>query len=390
MNALDVLLAALLALAVASGYRRGAILQVIAYGGLLLGLTVGALLAPRLAAALRSPPLEAFVALGALLTCAAIGEAAGWLLGSRIRARARGSRFGPLDAAGGAGITLVATLLAIWFVALNLANGPFPQVAAEVRGSALVRGLDSALPEPPSVVGEVRRFFNRFGFPEVFSGLPPAPAAPVEGPSATEARRAAALAADSTVKVVGRACEEIQEGSGIIVADRYVVTNAHVLAGVGDPQVTNPDGLTTRAVTVAFHPELDLAVLLLAEWLGPPLPLARTDVPRGAGGAVLGYPEGGPLDAEAAAVRQSIEAIGRDIYGRTDVARAAYELQTVVRPGNSGGPFVLPDGRVAGVVFAASTVDPGIGYAIRSTEILDEIAAAAGRTEPVGTGPCIR
>jgi S1-C subfamily serine protease len=273
---------------------------------------------------------------------------------------------------------------------LNLANGPFPQVAAEVRGSAIVRGLDSALPQPPSVVGEVRRFFNRFGFPEVFSGIPPAPAAPVQAPSPAEARRAAALAAPSVVKVVGRACGEIQEGSGFVVADRYVVTNAHVLAGVGDPQVSNADGASARAVTVAFDPELDLAVLLLAERLGPPLPLARTDVPRGAGGAVLGYPEGGPLDAEAAAVRQPIEAIGHDIYGRSDVERAVYELQTVVRPGNSGGPFVLPDGRVAGLVFAASSVDPGIGYAIRSTEILDEVAAAVGRTAPVGTGACIR
>jgi S1-C subfamily serine protease len=390
VNGLDVLLAVLLVAAVASGYRRGAVLQVAAYGGLLLGLAVGAMLAPRLAAPLPNPATEAFVALGTLLACAAIGEAAGWLLGSRIRARARRSRFGPLDAAGGAGVTLLAVLLAIWFIALNLANGPFPQVAAEVRGSAIVRGLDSALPEPPSVVGEVRRFFNRFGFPEVFSGIPPAPAAPVQAPSAAEARRAATLAAGSTVKIVGRACDEIQEGSGFIVADRYVVTNAHVLAGVGDPQVSNADGASTRAVTVAFDPELDLAVLLLAERLGPPLPLARTDVPRGTGGAVLGYPQGGPLDAEAAAVRQPIEAIGHDIYGRSNVERAVYELQTVVRPGNSGGPFVLPDGRVAGVVFAASSVDPGIGYALRSTEILDEVAAATGRTAPVGTGPCIR
>jgi S1-C subfamily serine protease len=390
VNGLDVLLAVLLVVAVASGYRRGAALQLAAYGGLLLGLAVGALLAPRLAAPLGNPATEALVALGTLLSAAAIGEAAGWLLGSRIRAHARRSRFGALDAAGGAGVTLLATLLAIWFVALNLANGPLPQVAAEVRGSAVVRALDAALPDPPSVLRQVRRFFNRFGFPEVFSGIPPEPAAPVEGPSAAEARRAAALAAGSTVKIVGRACDEIQEGSGFIVADRYVVTNAHVVAGVGEPQVANADGASTRAVTVAFDPDLDLAVLLLAERLGPPLALAPTDLPRGTGGAVLGYPEGGPLDAEAAAVRQPIEAIGHDIYGRSDVERAVYELQTVVRPGNSGGPFVLPDGQVAGVVFAASSVDPGVGYAIRSTEILDEVAAATRRTAPVGTGPCLR
>lgn len=390
MNGLDVLLAVLLVLAVVSGYRRGAALQVTAYGGLLLGLVAGALLAPRLAAPIPSPPTQAFVALGTLLACAALGEAAGWLLGSRVRTHARRSRFGPFDAAGGAGVTLLATLLAIWFISLNLANGPFPQVASEIRGSAIVRGLDSTLPDPPSIVSEVRRFFNRFGFPEVFAGIPPAPAAPVDAPSAAEARAAFQRAAASTVKVVGRACDQIQEGSGFVVAEGYVATNAHVLAGVRAPQVGDAEGASTSAVTVFFDPKLDLALLRLAEPLGPPLPLARTDVERGTGGAVLGYPEGGPLDAEGAAVRRSIEALGHDIYGRSDVERAVYELQTIVRPGNSGGPFVLPDGRVAGIVFAASSVDPGIGYAIRSTEILDELAAGTSRSAAVGTGPCIR
>ncbi len=390
MNGLDVILGALLAVAIASGYRRGALLQVAAYGGLLLGLGAGAVLAPRLAGPLSDPSSRAFVTLGTLLTCAAMGEAVGWLLGTRARSRARRSRFGTLDAAGGAGVTLVAALLAVWFVALNLVNGPFPRVAAEIRGSAIVRGLDSTLPNPPSVVGQVRRLLDRFGFPEVFAGIPPEPAAPVTAPSEREARRAAELAVAGTVKIVGRACDRIQEGSGFIVAERYVVTNAHVVAGVGEAEVSRADGLEIRGVVVLFDPRLDLAVLRLETPLGPPLPLARADVGRGTGGAVLGYPEGGPLDVEAAAVRVPLEALGRDIYGRTEVERAVYELQTTVRPGNSGGPFVLADGRVAGVVFAASSVDPGVGYAIRSTEILDEVAAAIPRTVAVSTGPCLR
>jgi S1-C subfamily serine protease len=67
-----------------------------------------------------------------------------------------------------------------------------------------------------------------------------------------------------------------------------------------------------------------------------------------------------------------------------------YELQTDVRPGDSGGPFVLTDGRVAGVVFAASSTDRGIGYAIVSTDVLPDVQAARGLTGPVSTGPCIR
>jgi S1-C subfamily serine protease len=65
------------------------------------------------------------------------------------------------------------------------------------------------------------------------------------------------------------------------------------------------------------------------------------------------------------------------------------ELQTLVRPGNSGGPFVLPDGRVAGVVFAASSGDDEVGYAIAAGEVGDPLRTAVGRTTPVDTGPCI-
>jgi len=104
---------------------------------------------------------------------------------------------------------------------------------------------------------------------------------------------------------------------------------------------------------------------------------------------VLGYPQGGPLDARRAAVRRTIDAIGRDIYGRGEVERLVLELQTLVRPGNSGGPFVLPDGRVGGVVFAASSGDDDVGYAIASSEVDDIVQSAIGRTSEVDTGPCI-
>ena len=395
MNGLDVVLVVVLVAAVVSGHRRGAALQLFSYSGLLLGLMAGALLAPRVATLVDGASAQAIAAVAALLVGAVAGETAGRLVGSRVRRHARGSRFRRADALGGVLVAAVATLLAIWFVALNLVNGPFPRLSSEVRDSAIVRGLGVALPDPPSVVGEVRRLFDRFGFPEVFEGIPPEPAEPVAGPARAETQDAVDLAARSTVKVIGRACEHIQEGSGFIVDDGYVVTNAHVVAGVRDLEVSDADGAGGTATTVFFDPELDLAVLrvdapLGGAPLGPALPLAPSDVERGSVGAVLGYPGGGGLTGTGAAVRQPIAALGHDIYGRADVQRDVYELQVEVRPGNSGGPFVLVDGTVAGLVFAASSVDPEIGYAIRTSELEDEIRVATSRTTPVDTGPCLR
>jgi S1-C subfamily serine protease len=389
VNALDVALIVLLILAAFAGARRGLVLQLFSYGGLLAGLTAGALLAPVLASLVSSPIAQAATAAVTLLVAAAIGDGIGWLVGSRARARARSFRFGTaVDAPAGATVSLVAVLLATWFIALNLVNGPFPSVSSEVRGSVIVRTLDRALPQPPSVLAEVRRFFNTFGFPDVFSGIPPAPAAPVRPPTQRQAHRAFEEADQSTLRIVGQACGRIQEGSGFVVADGYVLTNAHVVAGVARPQVQS-EGSSQDAVTVLFDPRIDLAVLSVANTPST-LDLDGSIVDRGTTGAVLGYPKGGPLTGQAAAVRDSYPAVGHDIYDSGSVQREIYELQTIVRPGNSGGPFVLLDGRVAGIVFAASTTDPGIGYAISSREAMPDVRSAIGRTQAVSTGPCLR
>jgi S1-C subfamily serine protease len=224
----------------------------------------------------------------------------------------------------------------------------------------------------------------------VFVGLPPAPAGPVRAPTAAEARRAFRAAEQSTVRIVGQACGEIQSGSGFVVADHYVVTNAHVVAGVEAPQVQAQGGGSEPGTTVLFDPKTDLALLYVTTPPGPPLDLDRDLVGRGTTGSVLGYPGGGGLQGDGAAVRRSIDAVGRDIYGKGTVQRQVYELQTSVIPGDSGGPFVLVDGTVAGVVFAASTTDPSLGYAIASTEVVPRLNRAVGGADAVSTGPCVR
>jgi len=209
-------------------------------------------------------------------------------------------------------------------------------------------------------------------------------------PSEAEARRAFEAAAPSTVRVVGTGCGEVLSGSGFVVSGDYVVTNAHVVAGVDAPEVQRQDGTSQPGTTVLFDPRTDLAVLHVEAAPGPPLPLLATDVDRGTGGAALGYPGGGDLTGERAAVRRPIAAVGRDIYSTREVERQVYELQARIEPGDSGGPFVLPDGSVAGVVFAASPTDPSLGYAIASTEVIPDVDRAAGRTRPVSTGGCVR
>jgi S1-C subfamily serine protease len=60
------------------------------------------------------------------------------------------------------------------------------------------------------------------------------------------------------------------------------------------------------------------------------------------------------------------------------VHRDVYSLYTTVRQGNSGGPLLTTDGRVAGVVFAKSLDDANTGYALTADEVAPDVAA--GRT----------
>jgi S1-C subfamily serine protease len=392
VNLLDVALTALIVLAAYGGYRRGALLQLLAYGGLLVGAAVGALLAPLAAHRVDAPAAQAGIAVGTLLVCAGLGDVLGWFIGGHLRARTQRTLFRVPDSMAGAIVSVAALLVFVWFVGLNLVNGPLPSLARQIRGSAIVRTLGEALPEPPSLLAEARRFLDRFGFPEVFAGLPPAPSGPVGAPTQAQAQRAFEAADQSTVRIVGEACGQIQEGSGFVVAPGYVVTNAHVVAGEREPKIQRQGAASqsNSATVVAFDPRMDLAVLYVAASPGPPLELVAGTVDRGAKGAVLGYPGGGPLTGDRAAVRDRIPAVGRDIYGQGTVDRDVYELQAVVRPGNSGGPFVLVDGRVAGVVFAASTLDENVGYAIASMEVMPVVERALGRTGSVPTGDCVR
>ena len=176
-----------------------------------------------------------------------------------------------------------------------------------------------------------------------------------------------------------------------MAAPGLVVTNAHVVAGIAAPYVIDRENhrhLGTRVVV--FDPEVDIAVLRVTNLptSAKPLALERSDEPRGTGGAVLGYPGGGPFTAGPAALLTQIEATGRDIYNQNVTTRSVYEIQADVRPGNSGGPFVTTAGQVVGVVFSASVYLQNVGFALTGHEVGPEIDRAQNSVAEVSTGAC--
>jgi S1-C subfamily serine protease len=260
-------------------------------------------------------------------------------------------------------------------------------VDSAILQSKIVSALDRVLPAPPTLFSQAQGFLSSEGFPPVFADLAPASAEPVALPSNSQLRAAVLADAASTVKVEGYGCGVLQEGSGFVAAPGLVVTNAHVVAGLPQPMVQVGSSVMSTKV-VLFNPSYDIAVLRVTGLHVPVLQLYPGTVSRGAQAAVLGYPEGGPFTVDSAGVMSLFEAEGRNIYGQGLTVRNVYEIDALVRPGNSGGPLVLPDGQVVGVVFSRSTVDANVGYALTSTGVQAQLSQAVPATNAVSTGPC--
>ena len=122
-------------------------------------------------------------------------------------------------------------LLIVWLAGGLLAIGPIPRLTEAAQTSTAIRTLNAALPPPAEIATELGSLLDESGLPEVFVGLEPLPQPPVDPPTDATARAIAELAEASTVRVSAATCGFESSGSGVVVADGYVVTNAHVVAG---------------------------------------------------------------------------------------------------------------------------------------------------------------
>jgi S1-C subfamily serine protease len=386
VNLVDLVVLAVVALAAVQGLRLGAIVQVLSFGGFWIGLYLGALLASVTVQWGHTQPTRTAFALVTLLGVATLCGVVGRIVGNLAFKRVHHGALGTVDSALGVVVAVVASLLAAWLLANTLVNSSSLSLNSSIDRSKIIRSLDNVLPAPPSVFSRVQTFLSAEGFPPVFAQLAPASAGPVSLLGSAQLDEAVARAGSSTVKIIGDGCNQIQEGSGFVVGPGVVVTNAHVVAGIAHPMVLAGANLLSTSV-MFFDPSYDLAVLRVSGLNDPALTLDPEQVSRGVEAAVLGYPGGGSFTPAPAGVMAAFEAEGRDIYGQGLTVRNVYEIQAVVRPGNSGGPLVQPDGQVIGVVFSRSTTNGDIG--LTSPGVLSRVQEAESQAKVVGTGPCV-
>jgi S1-C subfamily serine protease len=392
---LDLILIVLAAAFAVAGYRQGFIIGVLSFIGFIGGVAVGAIFAPRISRALASSlPWQAFIAILVVFGAAVLGMVVASSLGVAIRSRVRGRPATVLDSLGGAAVNVIAVLLVAWLIGSFVAYSPFPEISGQVNNSVVLKAVDRVVPHDAlSLPGfpPLRSLLTSGPYTQVFSALGAESALGVPAPDPA-VLKSAGLAGDrdSIVKIVGIApsCERRIEGSGFVISPGHVLTNAHVVAGVTQgPDVYTADNREYPATVVLYDPQIDIAVLDVPGLQAPALRFAGAAA-YGAGAIVAGYPLDQPFTAGAARLDVAESAIGPNIYQDSQVRRQIYPIRALVRPGNSGGPLLAPDGEVYGVVFAAAVSLKDTGYALTAAEVAGDAARGEHDIAPVSTEAC--
>ena len=392
---IDVILVLAISLAALGGWRRGFVTSALSAAGWLAGLVLGLWAVPRLLdlADLR-PDSEVTSALVVLLGALVLATVLAGLLsmvGVRVATALHWRPVRLIDSGLGALAMAFAAMLAGWAVLSSARPLMSDDVVQHIDASHGWRALDRTVPDSArSAVDDLNTRLESSPFPQVFEhNVPSSPAAIPDAASVTTP--AVDRARESVLKIRSSSqdCRGVAFGSGWVVSDNRVVTNAHVVAG-GERITVQPggDGRRLRATVVAFDPQLDLAILRVPDLDERPLPRAA-DLAEGAPAVAAGFPNGGDYHLSPAAVSDESVTGGRDIYDDRLVNRDIFTLSTTVIPGNSGGPLITPDGRVAGTIFAKAQANDTIGFALTDDATDSVLDRAAALREPVSTGSCL-
>ena len=386
MNVLDVAILVGVAIAAVCGYRLGFVARALSWAGLAAALVVAIRLIPDLMTALAgaTPRGRLLAVIAFVLGLGLLGQALGLAVGALAHARLSSKTVVQTgDRIAGATVGAIGAVIFLWLLLPALTSAPgWPARAAQ--GSTIASTIERVAPDPPPSLRALGRMVAEAPYPEVFSnssgpqdvGTPPQ----LVLSAAIDARVRSAV-----VRVEGQACDQIQDGTGFVVARDLIVTNAHVVAGERNTSVFLPNGDKLPARVLRFDPRRDLAVLQVERLGLSPLRLgtAGTDTV----GAVYGHPGGGPLRPTPARIAETIDASGTDIYRTTPTRRSVFVLAAELAPGDSGAPLVNQAGEVLGVAFA---IDPGAAttaYALTNDELRPVLENLPG--EAVETGSCL-
>jgi uncharacterized membrane protein required for colicin V production len=379
LNALDVVFLVVLIAAATGGWRKGIIARICTA----FGLIGGVLLAARNAAWITSvlplnsedPGVVGVVI--ALMIGAVGGRIVGTLVGHWIKRRLPTRPLQSADrlvgaVAGGAG-----ALVVVWL------SGPFLGLipgwpSTQWQGSRIASEVTTRLPAPPNPLGDARWAIGIARFPQLFATARQAAelldAAGGLAPDGVPGLPGVGLAVAPVQRIVieTTACKVNSVGSGVVMVvpaigpQALILTTAHQVAGAS--KLTVDDGRSVHVgEVVAIDVRKNLALLRVSGALiGQPAQLATQTAP----GALR-------VSGQSISIATSVNAEGRDIYGKGGVTRSVLLVRGRVDTKDIGGAVLDESGLVHGVVVGLVPDRPGSAVVLRVAELRSFLTQAA-------------
>ena len=372
------------------GLRNGFMVTLGGIAGFVVGAIAAFMAVPLVSGWVTDSGWRLTATVGAAVVLIALGHGLGTMIGRKVRHAMRIKPLHAVDRLIGGVVSVVVAALVMSMLAFSISSLGVPFVSQQLAESRVIRYIDSVTPTPvKSTMAQLRSTVIGDGIPKLIEGV--GPVTPVPVPNESTDTPALNQAADSVLKIAGTAfeCGQNQTGSGFVVSPGRVVTNAHVVAGVSQPVVEVPDGGALPGRVVYFDSQRDIAVLAVDGLQSNPLPLSA-DLAAGSPAAFAGYPHGGPFQSKPATIQGISTILVPDIYGNNPSPELVYRLAGDVQPGNSGGPLLTMQGQVAGLIFAKTTTDAALGFALTMQDLEPVAAQAPGLSDPVSAGQCTR
>jgi putative serine protease PepD len=173
-------------------------------------------------------------------------------------------------------------------------------------------------------------------------------------------------------------------GTGIVLENGYILTNAHVVANATSITVTpGGDGTARAAELVGIDAANDVAVLKVSDTTGlTPATLGNSDAAV-VGDEVVAIGNALALEGGLTVTQGIVSATGRTIEDQTSTLTNLIQTDAAISSGNSGGALVNAAGEVIGMNTAVATSSgtvaaSNIGFAIainHAKDIADHLIA---------------